>query len=89
MGKKQNEVTFGYLDKISFRKKIQSDLEAAFNYPKYSAFSLSKDGAYAVVGLSKGGSGWQEYPSTIFRYDITGGTSTVFDWSGNNTCNRI
>ncbi|MBD2754850.1 prolyl oligopeptidase family serine peptidase [Spirosoma validum] len=26
-----------------------------------SAFSVSKDGTYAVVGLSKGGSDWQEY----------------------------
>ncbi len=28
---------------------------------RLGAFSLSKDGQYAVVGLSKGGSDWQEY----------------------------
>ncbi|CAG5069882.1 Prolyl endopeptidase [Dyadobacter sp. CECT 9623] len=110
--KAQNEVTFGYLDKIPFKGKIFTDLEKAYNYPKYSApskkgeyfyfykndglqnqavlyrqkglkgapevvldpnklstdgttrlsaFSLSKDGAHAVVGLSRGGSDWQEY----------------------------
>jgi prolyl oligopeptidase len=33
----QNELTFSYLDKIPFRKKIADDLETAYNYPKYSA----------------------------------------------------
>jgi len=110
--KAQNEVTFGYLEKIPYRKQLQDRLERVFNYPKYSApfrkgewfyfykndglqnqsvlyrqkgldgtpevvidpnklsadgttrlvvFRLSKDGRYAVVGLSKGGSDWQEY----------------------------
>ncbi len=110
--KKQNEVTFAYLESIPFRGKILADLERYFNYPKYSApekkgdyyyyskndglqnqavlyrqkgldgepevvidpnklsadgttvlkaFSLSKDGRYAVVGTSKGGSDWQEF----------------------------
>lgn len=35
--KAQNEVTFGYLDKIPFKNKIFVDLEKAYNYPKYSA----------------------------------------------------
>ena len=35
--KAQNEVTFGYLDKIAFKSKIFNDLEKAYNYPKYSA----------------------------------------------------
>ncbi len=110
--KAQNEVTFGYLNKIPFKQEIYNDLEKAYNYPKYSAprkkgdyfyfykndglqnqavlyrqkglngtpevvldpnklsadgttrltvFSLSKDGAYAVLGFSKGGSDWQDY----------------------------
>ena len=33
----QNQVTFGYLSQIPFRKKIFDDLEKAYNYPKYSA----------------------------------------------------
>ncbi|HLL93935.1 MAG TPA: prolyl oligopeptidase family serine peptidase [Spirosoma sp.] len=112
--KAQNEVTFGYLAKIPYRKQLQSRLEQVYNYPKYSApsrkgvwfyfskndglqnqsvlyrqkgldasakpelvidpnklsadgttrlvnFSLSKDGRYAVVGTSKGGSDWQTF----------------------------
>jgi prolyl oligopeptidase len=35
--KSQNDVTFGYLNKIPFKGKIFSDLEKAYNYPKYSA----------------------------------------------------
>lgn len=35
--KKQNEVTFSYLDKIPFRKDIRARLEELWNYPKYSA----------------------------------------------------
>ncbi|KAA6440716.1 S9 family peptidase [Dyadobacter flavalbus] len=35
--KAQNEVTFGYLDKIPFKNRIFTDLEKAYNYPKYSA----------------------------------------------------
>jgi prolyl oligopeptidase PreP (S9A serine peptidase family) len=44
--KAQNEVTFGYLDKIPFRQKIFKDLERAFNYPKYSAPSKKGDYFY-------------------------------------------
>ena len=31
----QNEVTFGYLDQIPFRKQLQERLEKIWNYPKY------------------------------------------------------
>ncbi len=108
----QNKVTFGYLDKISYRADWLKRLEEINNYPKYSspskkneyyyfskndglqnqsvvyrqkgltgtpelvldpnkfsadgttglgAFSLSKDGRYAVVGKTKGGSDWRTY----------------------------
>src|SRR5947207_4710918 len=108
----ENQVTFGYLDKIPYRKSFQEAIEKVFNYPKYSApfrkgewfyfykndglqnqsilyrqkgldgkveelidpnklspdgttrlqlFTLSKDGKYAAVGLSKGGSDWQTF----------------------------
>jgi prolyl oligopeptidase len=35
--KKQNEVTFGYLNQIPFRDKIRKRLEEVWNYPKFSA----------------------------------------------------
>lgn len=108
----QNKVTFGYLDKISYRADWLKRLEEINNYPKYSspsrkneyfyfskndglqnqsilyrqkgldgkpeivldpnkfsadgttglgAFSLSKNGKYAVVGKTKGGSDWRTY----------------------------
>ena len=108
----QNEVTFGYLDKIPYRKQWFNELQELNNYPKFSSpfrnkdyyyfykneglqnqsilyrqkglngkpelvldpnkfsaegttslavFSLSKDGRYAVVGKSAGGSDWRTY----------------------------
>jgi prolyl oligopeptidase len=42
--KAQNEVSFGYLNKIAFKGKIFEDLKKAYNYPKYSA--PSKKGEY-------------------------------------------
>lgn len=35
--KAQNEVTFGYLNQIPFRKSVRSRFEELFNYPKYGA----------------------------------------------------
>ena len=35
--KKENEVTFAYLDKIPFREKIRTRLNEIWNYPKYGA----------------------------------------------------
>ncbi|CAG5006448.1 Prolyl endopeptidase [Dyadobacter sp. CECT 9275] len=35
--KAQNKVTFEYLDQIPYRSRIFTDLEKAYNYPKYSA----------------------------------------------------
>lgn len=109
---RQNQLTFGYLEKIPFRAAIRQRLEKLYNYPKFSApsrrgeyyifskndglqnqsvlyiqkgldgapevlldpnkfsadgtsrlagFSLSRDGKYAVYGISKGGSDWSEY----------------------------
>jgi len=40
----QNEVTFGYLKKISFRDKIKGRLTEIWNYPKYS--TPFKEGGY-------------------------------------------
>ena len=108
----ENKVTFGYLDKIPYRKQWLKRMEAINDYPKYTtpnrnheyfyysknnglqnqsvlyrqkglngtpeqvldpnkfsqegttslaAFSLSKDGRYAVVGKSAGGSDWRTF----------------------------
>lgn len=108
----QNKVTFGYLDKISYRAAWLKRMEEINNYPKYSSpskkneyfyfskndglqnqsilyrqkgltgkpelvidpnkfsvdgttglgtFALSKDGRYAVVGKTKGGSDWRTF----------------------------
>ena len=108
----QNKVTFGYLDKITYRAQWLKRLEEINNYPKYSspskkneyfyffkndglqnqsvlyrqkgltgkpqlvidpnkfsaegttglgAFALSKNGKYAVVGKTKGGSDWRTF----------------------------
>ena len=44
--KAQNEVTFAYLNQIPFKGKIFTDLERAYNYPKYSAPSKKGDYFY-------------------------------------------
>jgi prolyl oligopeptidase len=110
--KEENKVTFGYLDKISYRSQWLTRLEEISNYPRYSSpsrnneyfyyslnnglqnqsvlfrqkgldgkpeevldpnkfsvdgttslatFSLSKDGHYAVIGKSTGGSDWRKF----------------------------
>lgn len=40
--KRQNEVTFGHLDKIPFRETLRKRLEQVYNYPKISAPSHRK-----------------------------------------------
>jgi prolyl oligopeptidase len=110
--KAQNEVSFGYLEKLPLRETFKKRIEVLSNYEKLSAptrrgewfyfyknsglqnqsvlyrqkglngtpeevldpnklsldattrlsvFSLNKDGSYACIGLSKGGSDWQTY----------------------------
>ena len=41
--KKENEVTFSYLDKIPFRDKIRARLNEVWNYPKYTAPNKAGD----------------------------------------------
>jgi len=110
--KAQNEVSFGYLEKLPMRETFKKRIEVLSNYEKLSAptrrgewfyfyknsglqnqsvlyrqkglngnaeqvldpnklssdattrltvFNLNKDGRYACIGLSKGGSDWQTY----------------------------
>lgn len=110
--KAQNEVSFGYLEKLPLRETFKKRIEVLTDYEKLSAptrrgewfyfyknsglqnqsvlyrqkgltgspeevldpnklsadattrltvFSLNKDGRYACIGLSKGGSDWQTY----------------------------
>lgn len=110
--KAQNEVSFGYLEKLPLRETFKKRIEVLSNYEKLSAptrrgewfyfyknsglqnqsvlyrqkgltgtpeevldpnklssdattrlsvFSLNKEGRYACIGLSKGGSDWQTY----------------------------
>lgn len=62
--KKQNEVTFGYLESIPFREQIRQRYEALFNYPKLSSpfkageyyFFYKNDGLQnqSVIYIQKG-----------------------------------
>lgn len=136
----QNKVTFGYLDKISYRADWLKRMEEINNYPKYGSpfrkgeyfyfykndglqnqsvlyrqkgldgkpeqvldpnkfsedgttglatFSLSKDGNYAVVGKTKGGSDWRTFyimdmktfsylPDSLLWVKVSGAS-----WQGN------
>jgi prolyl oligopeptidase len=48
----QNQVTYGYLDKIPFRKTIQNRLTEIMNYPKYS--SPFRAGEYYIFSKNDG-----------------------------------
>ncbi len=68
--KRQNEVTFGYLEKIPFRDKFKTRLEEIYNYPRISAplkageyyFFYKNDGLQnqAVIYYKKGLDGKEE-----------------------------
>ncbi|WP_373513226.1 prolyl oligopeptidase family protein [Persicitalea sp.] len=69
--KAENEVTFGYLEKIPFRKKIFDDLEKAYNYPKYSA--PRKKGNYFYFYKNDG----LQNQSVLYRQKGLNGTPEV------------
>ena len=92
--KAQNEVTFGYLNKIPFKEKIFQDLEKAYNYPKYSAPSKKGDYFYfykndglqnqAVLYRQKGLEGTPEVVLDPNKLSADGTTRlTVFHLSKN------
>lgn len=61
--KEQNAVTFGYLDKISFRKDIKQRLESLWNYEKISA--PFKEGDYTYFYKNDG----LQNQSVLYRKD--------------------
>ncbi len=72
--KSENDVTFSYLEQIPFRGKIFSDLEKAYNYPKYSA--PSKKGEYFYFYKNDG----LQNQSVLFRQKgINGSPEEILD----------
>ena len=69
--KAENEVTFDYLNKISFKQKIFNDLEKAYNYPKYSA--PRKKGDYFYFYKNDG----LQNQSVLYRQKGMNGTPEV------------
>ena len=69
--KSQNEVTFGYLDKISFRKSIKDRYTELYNYEKYSA--PFKEGDYTYYFKNTG----LQNQSVIYR-ETKDGKSEIF-----------
>ncbi len=63
--KAQNEVTYGYLDKISYRNQLKDRLTSLWNYEKIG--SPYTEGAYTYYSKNDG---LQNY-SVIYRKKIT------------------
>ncbi len=68
----ENKVTFGYLEKIPFRKKIKERLTEIFNYPKYS--SPFRAGEYYFFSKNDG----LQNQSVIYYQKGIDGTAEVF-----------
>jgi len=71
--KAQNEVTFGYLDKIPFRKQIKERLEKLWNYEKISA--PFKEGDYTYFYKNDG----LQNQSVLYRKDKNGKQEVFLD----------
>jgi prolyl oligopeptidase len=71
--KAQNEVTFGYLDKIPFRKKIKERMEKLWNYEKISA--PFKEGDYTYFSKNDG----LQNQSVLYRKDKNGKEEVFLD----------
>jgi prolyl oligopeptidase len=70
--KRQNEVTFSYLDKIPYRDKIKQRLETLYNYERLSAPSKEGDHYYYYKN-----DGLQNH-SVLYRKKELDGTPEVF-----------
>ena len=71
--KAQNEVTFGYLEKIPFRKKIKTRMEKLWNYEKISAPFVEGDFTYFYKN-----NGLQNQ-SVLYRKDASGKEEVFLD----------
>ncbi len=70
--KAQNEVTFGYLEKIPFREAIKKRLEEIWNYPKFSV--PFKEGPYYFFYKNEG----MQNQSVLYKQEGIEGTAEVF-----------
>jgi len=71
--KAQNEVTFGYLEKISFRKEIKNRMEKLWNYEKISA--PFKEGNYTYFYKNDG----LQNQSVLYRKNASGKEEIFLD----------
>ena len=71
--KAQNEVTFGYLDKIPFRKQLKERMEKLWNYEKISA--PFKEGNYTYFYKNNG----LQNQSVLYRKDKNGKEEIFLD----------
>jgi prolyl oligopeptidase len=74
--KAQNEVTFGYLDKIPFRKQIKERLEKVWNFERISA--PFKEGDYTYFFKNNG----LQNQSVMYRKDAAGKEEVFLDPNG-------
>ncbi len=71
--KAQNEVTFGYLEKIPYRNKLKSRMEKLWNYEKISA--PFKEGKYTYYYKNNG----LQNQSVVYRKDTKGKEEIFLD----------
>src|SRR5690606_13323007 len=69
----QNKVSFSYLEKIPFRDKIRTRLEALWNYEKYSA--PFKEGDYTYYYKNDG----LQNQYVLYRENASGETEVFLD----------
>ena len=71
--KAENEVTFGYLDKIPFREQLKKQLEEKWNYEKIGA--PSKEGSFTYYYKNDG----LQNQSVLYRKDQSGKEEVFLD----------
>ncbi len=71
--KAENEVTYGYLDKIPFREELKKRMEKLWNYEKIGA--PSKEGKYTYYSKNNG----LQNQSVVYRKDQNGKEEVFLD----------